>query len=395
MRKATTMKFDFDKINDRRNTCSSKWNVKDNELPLTIADMDFETAPAIKNAIIKRAESGIYGYTEPGEDWYEAYVSFYKRRHNFTIDKDWLLFSTGVVPTISSSVRKLTKEGDYVVVTPPVYNIFYNSIVNNGRKPLEVPLLEKDGHYDIDFTGLEKAFSEERATLFILCNPHNPVGRIWNADELKRIGELAKKHNVIVLSDEIHAEITRPSLSYVPFLSINNLNKEVGFAAISVTKAFNLAGIQTSAIIVPDPKLRALINRQINTDEVAEGNVFSYLSSVTALNEGEEWLDEMREYVFSNRDFVEGYIRKEIPLLKTIKADATYLLWLDIRDLTSESAGFAEFLRNETGLLLSKGDVYGATGKGFLRMNLAYPRSVLLDALNRLQNGVEAFSHKK
>ncbi len=185
MRKATTMKFDFDKINDRRNTCSSKWNVKDNELPLTIADMDFETAPAIKNAIIKRAESGIYGYTEPGEDWYEAYVSFYKRRHNFTIDKDWLLFSTGVVPTISSSVRKLTKEGDYVVVTPPVYNIFYNSIVNNGRKPLEVPLLEKDGHYDIDFTGLEKAFSEERATLFILCNPHNPVGRIWNEDELK------------------------------------------------------------------------------------------------------------------------------------------------------------------------------------------------------------------
>ncbi len=389
------MKFDFDKINDRRNTSSSKWNVKDNELPLTIADMDFETAPAIKNAIIKRAESGIYGYTEPGEDWYEAYVSFYKRRHNFTIDKDWLLFSTGVVPTISSSVRKLTKEGDYVVVTPPVYNIFYNSIVNNGRKPLEVPLLEKDGHYDIDFASLEKAFSKERATLFILCNPHNPVGRIWNADELKRIGELAKKHNVIVLSDEIHAEITRPSLSYVPFLSINNLNKEVGFAAISVTKAFNLAGIQTSAIIVPDSKLRALINRQINTDEVAEGNVFSYLSSVTALNEGEEWLDEMREYVFANRDFVEEYIRKEIPLLKTVKADATYLLWLDIRDLTSESAAFAEFLRNETGLLLSKGDVYGATGEGFLRMNLAYPRSVLIDALKRLQKGVEAFSHKK
>ncbi len=200
---------------------------------------------------------------------------------------------------------------------------------------------------------------------------------------------------MIVLSDEIHAEITRPSFSYIPFLSINNLNKEVGFAAISVTKAFNLAGIQTSAIIVPDPKLRALINRQINTDEVAEGNVFSYLSSVTALNEGEEWLDEMREYVFANRDFVEEYIRKEIPLLKTIKADATYLLWLDIRSLTSESAAFAEFLRNETGLLLSKGDVYGATGEGFLRMNLAYPRSVLLDALNRLQKGVEAFSHKK
>ncbi len=389
------MKFDFDKINDRRHTCSSKWNVADNELPLTIADMDFETCPEIKKAIIERAETGIYGYTEPDDDWYNAYVSFYKKRHDFFIEKDWLLFSTGVVPTISSSVRKLTKRGDCVVLTPPVYNIFYNSIVNNGRTPLEVPLLEDRGNYEINFAELEKAFSRENTSMFILCNPANPVGKIWSKDDLAEIGRLAKKYNVIVCSDEIHGEITRPGTSYTPFLSVNNLNKEVGFAAISVTKAFNLAGIQTSAIVVPNSNLRALINRQINTDEVAEGNVFSYLSASAALTKGEWWLDEMREYVFANRDFAETYIKRDIPVLKTVSADATYLLWIDIRDLTRDSGSFAEFLRKETGLLLSKGDVYGATGKGFLRLNLACPKSLLTNALERLKKGVGSFLETK
>ena len=389
------MRFDFDKINDRRHTCSSKWDIGDNELPLTIADMDFETCPEIKNAIIERAMAGIYGYTEPDDDWYDAYISFYKKRHGFSIEKNWLLFSTGVVPTISSSVRKLTKKGDYVVVTPPVYNIFYNSIINNGRQPLEVLLLENNGKYEIDFTKLEEAFSNENTSMFILCNPANPVGKIWSKDDLVKIGQLAKQYHVVVCSDEIHGEITRPGTSYTPFLSINNLNKEVGFAAISVTKAFNLAGIQTSAILVPNPELRALINRQINTDEVAEGNVFSYLSASTALTKGEWWLDEMREYVFANRDFAERYIKKEIPVFKTIAADATYLLWIDIRNLTWESSAFSEFLRKETGLLLSKGDVYGATGKGFLRLNLACPKSLLIDALERLRKGVVAFPKMK
>ncbi len=357
--------------------------------------MDFETCPVIKNAIIERAKSGIYGYTEPDEEWYNAYISFYKRRHGFSIEKDWLLFSVGVVPTISSSIRRLSKPGDYIVVTPPVYNIFYNSIVNNGRIPLEVPLLEKGDEYEIDFVELEKAFNNEKTSMFILCNPANPVGKIWSKDDLARIGELAKKDNVIVCSDEIHGEITRPGVSYVPFLSVNNLNKEVGFAAISVTKAFNLAGIQTSAIVVPDPKLRALINRQINTDEVAEGNVFSYLSATAALNEGEEWLEEMRKYVFANREVAEKYIEKEMPVLKAIKGDATYLLWIDIRKLTPDSASFAEFLRKETGLLLSKGDVYGKSANGFLRMNLACPKSTLCEALKRLKNGVAAYLKTK
>lgn len=389
------MLFDFDKITDRRHSGSLKWNVGENELPMWVADMDFETCPAIKEAVVKRAETGIYGYTEPDENWFQAYISFFKRRHNFEIKKEWLLFSTGVVPTISSSVRKLTKEGDNVVVTPPVYNIFYNSIINNHRVPLEVPLIEENGRYSLDYSGLEAAFAKKETSLFILCNPENPVGRIWKKKELAKIGELAKKYNVIVLSDEIHGEITRPGFSYIPFLSVNETNKEVGFAAISVTKAFNLAGIQTSAIVIANDRIRALVNRQINTDEVAEGNIFSYLAATAALNEGEQWLDELREYLFTNRDIAESFLEKSIPSLSYAKADATYLLWIDARKVCEDSDELAHFLREKTGLFLSSGKVYGATSNGFLRMNLACPKAVLLDGLERLKRGIEFYSKTK
>lgn len=389
------MLFDFDKITDRRHSGSLKWNVGENELPMWVADMDFETCPAIKEAVVKRAETGIYGYTEPDENWFQAYISFFKRRHNFEIKKEWLLFSTGVVPTISSSVRKLTKEGDNVVVTPPVYNIFYNSIINNHRVPLEVPLIEENGRYSLDYSSLEAAFAKKETSLFILCNPENPVGRIWKKEELAKIGELAKKYNVIVLSDEIHGEITRPGFSYIPFLSVNETNKEVGFAAISVTKAFNLAGIQTSAIVIANDRIRALVNRQINTDEVAEGNIFSYLAATAALNEGEQWLDELREYLFTNRDIAESFLEKSIPSLSYAKADATYLLWIDARKVCKDSDELAHFLREKTGLFLSSGKVYGTTSNGFLRMNLACPKAVLLDGLERLKRGIEFYSKTK
>ena len=392
---ANTMPYDFDKIVNRRHSGSLKWNVKENELPMWVADMDFETCPAVKEAIVKRAETGVYGYTEPDENWYQAYISFFQRRRHFSIQKEWLLFSTGVVPTISSSVRKLTKEGDNIVVTPPVYNIFYNSIVNNRRVPLEVPLKEHNDCYSLDFDGLEAAFAKKETSLFILCNPENPVGKIWTKEELAKIGMLARKHNVIVLSDEIHGEITRPGLSYTPFLSVNETNKEVGFAAISVTKAFNLAGIQTSAIVIPNEKIRESVNRQINTDEVAEGNIFSYLAATTALNEGEGWLDELRKYLFINRDIATSFIDEKIPSLSYAKGDATYLLWIDARKICLDSDELAKFIREKTGLFLSSGKVYGATSNGFLRMNLATPKSVLLDGLTRFKRGVELYSQSK
>lgn len=388
------MPYDFDQVNNRRNTGSLKWNVGEGVLPMWVADMDFQTAPAIKKAVQDRASTGIYGYTEPSEEWYNAYISFFKDTHGFEIQKEWPLFCLGVVPTISSSVRKLTNIGDYVVVTPPVYNIFYNSIVNNGRIPLEVPLINEDNHYSIDFKGLEKAFSDPKTTLFILCNPANPVGKIWTKEELAEIGILAKKYHVIVLSDEIHGEIVEPNKSYVPFLSVNETNKEVGFAAISVTKAFNLAGIQTSAIIIPNPEIRAKVNRQINTDEVAEGNVFSYIAAISALNEGREWLKELNAYLFDNRKIAERFITERLPELSFSKGEATYLLWIDCRKITAHSKELEEFLLSYAKLYLSSGEVYGKTGDGYLRMNLACPKATLLEGLKRLEKGIKAFEEK-
>ena len=297
------MKYDFDEVIDRRHTGSVKWDGPDNELPMWVADMDFKAAPEIIAALHKRVDHGVYGYCGDDPEWYAAYSSYYKAAHDWNIDKGSLLFCTGVVPVLSSSVRKLTEIGDEVVVCPPVYNIFYNSIVNNARVPLEVPLLYDGSEYEIDWDGLEKAFSHPKAKLFILCNPHNPVGKIWSKDELARIAKLAKEHNVIVLSDEIHGEITPLAKPYVPFLTVGETAKEVGYAAISPTKCFNLAGIQTAAIVIDNPEIRAKVNRQINTDEVAEPNVFATVAAIAAFNEGRAWLSELRRYVFDNRAF--------------------------------------------------------------------------------------------
>lgn len=385
------MKYDFNTASSRRHTDSVKWDVKDNELPLSIADMDIETAPEIKKAILKRTESGIYGYTEPMDDWYQAYISFFSDRYNVKLEKEWMMFSTGVVPTISSSVRKLTKEGDNVVVLSPVYNIFYNSIVNNNRKVLEVELIHDGDDYKIDFESLEKAFALENTSLIIFCNPANPVGRIWTKEELAKLGELAYRHSVIVLSDEIHGFITRPGKKYIPFFSINETNKMNSVNCVSVTKPFNLAGIQTSLCFVPNPELYKKVNRQINTDEVAEPNIFACPVTVAALNEGREWLDQANAFFYENEDEVRLFIKNNIPLLSVTPSDATYLLWIDVRKIAENSKDFVTHLRETTGLILADGAVYGKGGNGFVRMNVACPKAILNDALSRLKTGVESY----
>ncbi len=385
------MKYDFNTASSRRHTDSVKWDVKDNELPLSIADMDIETAPEIKKAILNRAESGIYGYTEPMDDWYQAYISFFSDRYNVKLEKEWMMFSTGVVPTISSSVRKLTKEGDNVVVLSPVYNIFYNSIVNNNRKVLEVELIHDDDDYKIDFESLEKAFALENTSLIIFCNPANPVGRIWTKDELAKLGELAYRYSVIVLSDEIHGFITRPGKKYIPFFSVNETNKMNSVNCVSVTKPFNLAGIQTSLCFVPNPELYKKVNRQINTDEVAEPNIFACPVTVAALNDGREWLDQANAFFYENEDEVRLFLKNNIPLLSVTPSDATYLLWIDVRKIAKNSKDFVTHLRETTGLILADGAVYGKGGNGFVRMNVACPKAILNDALSRLKTGVDSY----
>lgn len=384
-------KYNFDELTNRRNTNSVKWNVEEDKLPMWIADMDFKTAPEIQAALEARVASGIYGYTEPGDDWYEAYINFFEERHHFMIAKDWLVFSAGVVPTISSTVRKLTSVGDNVVVLSPVYNIFYNSIINNQRNILQVPLLYKENEYSIDWENLEIALKDKKTTLLIFCNPANPISKIWSREELERLGKLCEENSVPVLSDEIHCELVRPGKEYIPFASVNETNLYNSIMAIAPTKTFNLAGIQTSAIVIANPELRKKVVRQINTDEVAEPNVFSCPAAIAAFNEGKEWLDELREYLFSNRDYVKAYLENNIPELTLVDGDATYLLWINIDKLNTNSEEFTSFLKEEANLIVNEGKEYGGNGDHFIRLNVACPRARLEEGLKRLHQGVIKF----
>ena len=350
-----------------------------------VADMDFKTAPEITEAIIKRAEHGIFGYTDVPARWKNAVISWYEKRHSLEIDYDRLMFSTGVVAAISSLVRKLTTPNENVVLLTPVYNIFFNSIINNGCRAKECPLIYDGEKYEINWTDFEEKLSDKQTTLFILCNPHNPTGVIWDRETLARIGTLCKKYHVTVISDEIHCDITDPGYDYVPFASVNDECKYNSITCIAPTKTFNLAGLQTSAVYVPDEYLFHKVWRALNTDEIAEPNVFAMTASIAAYEHGEKWLDELREYLYLNKKTVHGFIEKNIPEINIVNSHATYLLWLDCSKKCENSDALADDIRSKTGLYLSKGSAFGKGGEAFLRMNAACPKRTLDDGLGRLK----------
>lgn len=378
------MKYDFDRVIDRRNTNSYKWDSEKDVLPLCVADMDFETAPCVKEAIVKKAQFGIFGYSIYGEEWEQSYISWWKRRHNFEIKREWLIFTTGIIPAISTCVRKLTTAAEKVLVQTPCYNIFFNSIVNNGRVPLESPLDFDGTNYSIDFDRLEKDLSDPQCSLMILCNPQNPTGTIWKKEELARIGELCKKHGVKVISDEIHCDVTVPGKSYIPFAAASDVCASISVSCISPTKCFNIAGINTAAVVVPDEFLRHKVWRGLNTDEVAEPNVFAIDATVAAFNGGEDWLNQLNEYIYENRKFAADYIAQNCKGLSVINAEATYLLWVKLPDGIDGNV-FAQRLKEKTGLFIIGGNEYGKTGENFVRINLACPRIILEDAMERLK----------
>ena len=385
------MKYDFDKVIDRRGTCSEKWDVTENELPMWVADMDFEAAPEIVSALQKRLDAKVYGYSYVPDEWYEAYISWWKRRHGFEIDRQWLVFVSGVIPAISSIIRKLSTPAEKVLVQTPVYNIFFNSIINNGRQVLESPLDLIDGRYEINFERLEKDLSDPQTSLMVLCNPQNPGGRIWTRDELIRIADLCAKYDVRVISDEIHCDIVPPGTQYVPFASVSETARDISVTCISPSKAFNIAGLHSAAVYAANKKIRHMVWRGLNTDEVAEPNVFAVTAAVAAFNEGEDWLNSLNEYISENKKIATEYIASNIGTMSVVEGPATYLLWIDIRNLPEQGKGFAGFLREKTGLFLSDGEIYGGAGKGFLRMNLACPKALLNDGLGRLKAGTELF----
>lgn len=391
MEERENIHVDFDQAISREGTDSLKWDVKENELPMWVADMDFETAPEIKAAIMNRAAHGIYGYTVIPDAWYQAYMDWWSTRHQFDIDREWLIFCTGVVPAISSMVRKLTTPAEKVVLLTPVYNIFFNSVQNNGRQVLECPLRYDGNTYEIDFERLESALSDPQTTLLILCNPHNPTGNIWSRDVLKRVGSLCAEHGVVVISDEIHCDLTMPGKDYVPFASVSEECRNNSITCLAPTKAFNLAGLQTAAVCVPNPYLRHKVWRALNTDEVAEPNVFAAEAAVAAFTKGAPWLDALRTYLFENRKAAEDFLEKEIPQVHGVHAEATYLLWIDCRGLVGSASQMCEFIREQTGLYLSEGSQFGKNGTDFLRLNLACPRSVLQRGLGLLKKGVSQY----
>ena len=400
------MAYDFDSIVDRSGTFAIKWDVDPDALPMWVADMDFKTAPEIEEAVRERAAHGVYGYTDLPDEWRAAYAGWWKKRHGLEIDPQWLVFCSGVVPAISSMVRKLTTPAEKVLIQPPVYNIFYNCILNNGREVLESPLRLVEGpsdgadgqgtalRYEMDFADLEAKLADPQCTLMVLCNPQNPSGRIWTKEELAKVGELAAANGVTVISDEIHCDLCDPGFEYVPFASVSELCRRISVTCVAPTKTFNLAGLHSSAVFAADPFLRHKVWRGINTDDVGEPGAFAPVATIAAFEKGGPWLDELCAYVAENKRVLAEFLAAELPQIKLVEGHATYMCWLDCRAVAEDDAPLQKFLRKEAKLFVSAGSAYGPGGRGFLRINLACPRSMVLEGLGRLKTGVLAYERR-
>ena len=393
--------INFDKTVNRKNTDCLKYDfalrrgMPEDVLPLWVADMDFKTSSYIEDALIERTKHAIFGYTETRDEYFAAVQGWMKRHHNWDVKRQWLVKTPGVVPALAFAVKAYTNEGDGVLIQQPVYYPFSEVISDSGRKIVSNDLvLGEDNKYHIDFELFDEMASRPQTTMLILCNPHNPVGKIWDRETLARIGDVCMRHHVIVVSDEIHCDLTAAGKEYIPFASVSEACRNNSVMCIAPTKAFNLAGLQTSAVVVPDRFLYNKVNRGLNTDEVAEPNSFAVQAAVAAFTHGADWLDALRGYIDNNRRITAEFIEKEIPDITYVPSEATYLLWLCCGDITGDSRELAEFIRHDTGLYLSDGAQYGRGGEEFLRLNIACPRSVLEDGLNRLKQGIEDYRAK-
>ena len=382
------MKYDFDKIIDRRNTNSYKWDLVKEKgvIPMWVADMDFPTAPAIIEALQKRVTHGIFGYTLVPDTYYEAIINWFSRRHQWQIEQSWILYTSGVVPALSSTLKAITMPGEKVLVQTPVYNCFFSSIQNNGCKIIENELKRVGNYtYEIDFDDFERKCADEKTTAFILCNPHNPAGRVWKKEELERMNDICLRHGVKVIADEIHCELVMPGSQYIPFASISKACRDNSVTLNSPTKAFNIAGLQIANIICPDANLRRRIDRAININEVCDVNPFGVIALQAAYNEGEEWLDELNQYLWENYQALKDFFATELPQVRVTKLEGTYLVWLDILGIELSSDEAYEQLMKDGKVFVNSGTMYGRkAGQGFLRINIACPRKTLMQGLARI-----------
>ena len=387
------MEYDFSIPTDRRDTDSYKWDSAPEAdiIPLWVADMDFETFPAITEALQRRVAHGIFGYTRVPEAYYEAVCRWFKKRHGWHINREDIIYTSGVVPAVSAVIKALTLPGDQVIVQRPVYNCFFSSIRNNGCETVSNSLIynKEELRYEIDFDDLERKLKHERARLMLLCNPHNPGGRVWTRDELTRVAELCRKYGVRVVSDEIHCELTLYDNEYVPFGSLPDELSRDSITCCSPSKAFNTAGLQIANIVCRDAEVRNRIDRAININEVCDVNPFGVIALQAAYSdEGYEWLTQLRKYISANYDLLLERFARELPKCKVMRMEGTYLAWIDCSELHIPSDEIEKMLMHENKVWVNAGSMYGAEGAAFIRINMACTSELLNEGITRIVNGL-------
>ncbi|MDP4178551.1 MAG: MalY/PatB family protein [Bacillota bacterium] len=390
------MKYDFDKVIPRKNTNSIKWDYSekffgvDDILPMWIADMDFETVPEIKDAIIERAQHNIYGYSNYSDEYYQTVIDWNKKRHDWTIDKDWICHSTGVVNAMFNSVRALTKKDDGIIIQTPVYQPFYRVISAYGCKAVFNPLKVVNNRYVPDIKDLENKLQNNNVKLLLLCNPHNPVGRVFTKEELLNIGELCLKYKVTVISDEIHSDIVFKEYKHIPFASLSKDFEQNSIICTSPSKTFNLAGIADSNIIIPNRELRNRYNRTCKSVALKSYNIFGAIAAQAAYAYGEEWLSELLDYIEENKNYVSNFLKNKLPMLKLTETEGTYFLWIDCREMGFNKEMLERFMIYTAKLWFNQGYVFGVEGEGFIRINIACSRTIVKEAMNRLEKAVNS-----
>ena len=380
--------YDFDQLLNRRGSHSVKWDEPEQEgvIPMWVADMDFMAAPAIQEALRKRVEHGVFGYTLVPDAYYDAIVNWFGRYHHWTIDRQDIIYTTGVVPAISCAIQALTMGGENVLIQTPVYNCFFSSIRNSGSNIVENPLKRRGDTYVIDFDDFERKCADEKTTAFLLCNPHNPAGRVWTKEELTRMNDICMRHHVRVISDEIHCELVMPGYTFTPFASISEACRDNSVTLNSPSKSFNIAGLQIANIICHDPAMRRRINRQVNINEVCDVNPFGVEALMAAYNDSRDWLVALNDYLWENYQALCRFCEEQLPQWKVLKLEGTYLPWVDITATGMTSDALADLLLREAKVMVNSGTMYGAqTGEGYIRLNIACPRVRMLEGLERIK----------
>jgi len=387
------MKYDFDKRIDRTGTASYKWDQSEklfgrpDILPLWVADMDFEAPKEVVEAIVQRAQQGIYGYTVRTQSFYDAIVGWMSKRHQWQIEQDWLSSSPGVVPALSLMVQTFTEPGDGIILQSPVYYPFYDVIQMNGRQVVNNPLILRDGRYEIDFELLEKQ-AAGGAKMLLLCSPHNPGGRVWKREELERIAEICTKHGLLVVADEIHHDLVLPGHKHVPYASLSEACAQGSVTCIAPSKTFNLAGLQAAAVVIPNAEIRRKYNAALKTLSIHMESYFGLTATEASYAHGEEWLEQLLVYLKGNLDELTDFLGKNVPEIKVIQPEGTYLAWMDCTAISTKPQDLKRLMFEKAGVAFTEGSVFGEQGAGYLRVNLACPRSLLLEALEKFANAI-------